>query len=85
MGRPTAEELACALAEAGRMREHDEDPDHLAKCLLNFHYRLQLFEQLYEQVEHYVRSGQDQTQHGKLMRVLDKLHSEERHPGLDRH
>lgn len=85
MGKPTEEELATALAKAGHMREQGEDPDHLAKSLLHSHYRMQLFEQLYEQVEHYVRSGQDQTQHSKLIRVLEKIHSEERHPGLNRH
>ena len=35
MGRPSKEELASALAEAGRMREQGEDPHHVAKCLLN--------------------------------------------------
>lgn len=83
MGRPTKEELAAAMAEAGRMREQGNDPHFIAKSLLNHDYRLKLFEQLYQSVEHYLRSGQSETEHSKLMRILDKIHSEERHPGLN--
>lgn len=84
MGKPTKEELAQALAEAGRMREQNQDPYFVAKTLLNHDYRLKLLEQLYEAVEHYFRSGQSDIEHGKLTRILDKVHAEERHPGLDR-
>ena len=85
MGRPTREELAEALAEAGRMREQGEDPHHVAKCLLNHEYRLKLLEQLYDQVQHYIHSGQSSIEHSKLTRLLTKLESEDRHPGLDSH
>lgn len=85
MGRPTKEELAAALAEAARMREQGEDEYFVAKSLLNHDYRLKLYEQLYQSVEHYLRSGQSDTEHGKLMKILDKIRSEERHPGLDSH
>lgn len=85
MGRPTAEELSEALQEAGRMREQDEDPHHVAKSLLNHDYRLRLLEQLYDQVEHYIRSGQNSIEHAKLMKMVEKLRSEERHPGLNSH
>jgi hypothetical protein len=83
MGKPSKEELAEALAEAGRMREQGEDKHFVAKSLLNHDYRLKLYEQLYQSVEHYLRSGQSEQEHGKLMKILDKLRSEERHPGLD--
>ncbi len=85
MGRPTKEELDHALMEAGRMREQNEDPDHLAKCLLNHNYRLKQLEQLYSQVELYLHSGQDESEHRHLIKLLDKLRSEDRHPGLDSH
>lgn len=84
MGRPTKEELAQALAAAGRMREQGKDELHLAKCLLNHDYRLRQLEQLYQAVEHYVRSGQSDIEHGKLVRLLEKIRSEEEHPGLER-
>ena len=85
MGRPTTEELKLALAESGRMREQGEDPHHLAKCLLNHDYRLKLHEQLHQQVERYLHSGQSSTEHSKLTRLLEKIDSEERHPGLGSH
>ena len=85
MGRPTQEELAQALAEAARMREQGEDEHHVAKALLNHDYRLKMLEQLYQAIEHYIRSGQSDIEHGKLMKILDKIRSEERHPGLDSH
>lgn len=85
MGRPTKEELAAALAEAGRMREQGEDPHHIAKSLLNHDYRLKYLAQLYEQVQHYLHSGQSSTEHSKLTKLLEKIESEERHPGLDSH
>lgn len=85
MGRPTTQELSQALAEAARMREQGEDPHHIAKSLLNHDYRLRLMEQLYDQVEHYLRSGQSSTEHSKLTLLMEKIRSEERHPGLDSH
>lgn len=85
MGRPTVDELSEALTEAGRMREQGEDPHHLAKALLNHDYRLRLLEQLYDQVEHYIRSGQNSIEHAKLIKMVEKLRSEERHPGLNSH
>ncbi|AUM12625.1 hypothetical protein [Ketobacter alkanivorans] len=85
MGRPTKQELTEALAEAARMREQGQDPNHIAKSLLNHDYRLKLLEQLYDQVEHYLRSGQSSTEHSKLTRLMEKVRSEERHPGLDSH
>ena len=85
MSRPTKEELNTALEEAARMREQGEDEHHVAKALLNHDYRLKLYEQLYQSVEHYLRSGQGDTEHGKLMKILEKIRSEERHPGLDTH
>ena len=85
MGRPTKEELETALAEAGRMREQGEDPNFIAKCLLNHDYRLKHYEQLYELVGRYIHSGQSDTEHSKLLRLLEKIRSEEEHPGLGSH
>ncbi len=82
MSRPTKEELNAALAEAGRMREQGEDPHHIAKCLLNHNYRLKQYEQLYESTGRYLHSGQNDVEHGKLLRLLEKIRSDEEHPGL---
>ena len=84
MGKPTKEELEMALAEAGRMREQGEDEFHVAKCLLNHNYRLKQYEELYLALEHYIRSGQSDIEHGKLMRALEKIRKEDEHPGSGR-
>lgn len=84
MGKPTKEELTVALAEAGRMREQGKDEFHIAKCLLNHNYRLKQYEDLYQMVEHYIRSGQSDIEHGKLMRALEKIRNEDEHPGSGR-
>lgn len=84
MGRPTEEELAIALQEAGRMREQGEDPCFVGKSLLNQHYRLNYFQQLYTCLEHYIHSGMAESEHARLIKMLDKVRSEERHGGLDR-
>lgn len=84
MGRPTDEELATALQEAARMREKGEDPAFVAKSLLNHNYRLNYLHQLYTQLEHYFHAGQADSEHAKLMKMLEKVRQEERHAGLDR-
>lgn len=84
MGRPTEEELAAALKEAGRMREQGEDPAFVAKSLLNHNYRLNYLLQLYHQLEHYFHSGQAEQEHARLIKLLEKVRQEERHAGLDR-
>lgn len=84
MGRPTDEELADALQEAGRMREQGEDPHFVAKSLLNHNYRLNYLLQLYHQLEHYFHAGQAESEHTRLIKMLEKVRQEERHAGLDR-
>jgi hypothetical protein len=85
MSRPSREELAIALAEAGRMREQGEDPHYLAKSLLNHNYRLKMLEDLHAQIKYYLHAGQSGLEHSKLTAMLDKLDAEERHPGLNKH
>ena len=38
MGKPTQEELNHALEKAADMREHGQDPDFIAKSLLNLNF-----------------------------------------------
>lgn len=72
MGIPTKEELNCALDEAARMREAGEDPYFIAKALLNQHYQLTHLEHLYEAVQHYINSGQSETNHSKLLVAINR-------------
>jgi len=71
MGVPTQDELKEALEEAARMREQDEDPQHLAKALLNHHYQLQKLEKVLHAAELYMHSGQAGTEHAALMRAIE--------------
>ena len=57
MGVPAKEELEAALHEARLMREQGTDPHHVAKALLNFHYRYQLMEKVVDAARHYMHSG----------------------------
>ncbi len=82
MSTPTAEELAEALQEAGRMREQGEDPHHIAKCLLNHNYRLRHLEKVHQAVVNYLRSGESQIEHAKLVKALEDYRLATEHPGL---
>jgi hypothetical protein len=71
MGVPTAEELQTALNEAARMREHGEDPHHLAKVLLNHNYRIDRLEKVMHAAEMYFRSGNASQEHTKLVQAIE--------------
>lgn len=82
MGKPTDEELKEALAEAGRMREKGEDPHHIAKALLNCHFRLQHAEKVYQAAQEYFRTGMEEAYHSRLVKVLEEYRVVETHPVL---
>ncbi|HDP89350.1 MAG TPA: hypothetical protein ENN42_05260 [Thioalkalivibrio sp.] len=73
MSKPTDVELKQALAEAARMREHGEDPHHVAKALLNLHYRFRYLEDVLVAAEHYLR-GQGEHEHARLVRAIEHYH-----------
>lgn len=83
MSRPSPEDVAEALAEAGRMREHDEDPHHVAKTLLNHNYRIQLMEAVHDAAKHYLRSGNGPHEHTVLMKAIEKADEANRRLGED--
>jgi hypothetical protein len=72
MGVPTKEELDTALTEAARMREAGEDPQYLAKALLNHHYRIDVLEKVLQAAELYLHSGHGAHEHTQLMRAIEK-------------
>lgn len=75
MGKPTEEELTTALAEAARMREQGDDPQFMAKTLLNVHYRFKHLEKVLSAIEHYLHSGQAASEHSKLIRAINEYHN----------
>lgn len=70
MGKPTDTELEHAIATAIGMRERGEDPDYLAKCLLNLNYRMQKMERLMAATKRYLHAGQSVTDHRALLQIL---------------
>ena len=78
MGVPSEQEVQIALAEAGRMREAGDDPQHLAKVLLNHHYRLDLLNKVMHAAELYMRSGQSSQEHSRLIRAIEAARNAER-------
>lgn len=81
MGKPTAEELNTALAEAQNMLDSDNDPDHVAHALLNIHERYVALEKVYEIADEFVRRGEDMEHgHVRLLRAFDEAREQEHHP-----
>ena len=78
MGKPTADELQQALDEAVRMRENDEDPQFIAKSLLNLQYRMGFLEKVMHAAELYLR-GEGGREHTLLLRAIEKAKQEDAH------
>lgn len=71
MAMPTEEELAMALAEAGRMREKGEDPHFIAKSLLNLNYQNVQLMHVLKAVELFLHSGMAVAEHQKLRKAIE--------------
>ena len=76
MGKPTAQELEKALTAAKSMREKGQDPDFLAKTLLNHDFRLGYLEEVMHAAERYLR-GMSEQEHTHLLRAIEKARQEE--------
>lgn len=88
MGKPSRSELEQALAKAGEMREHDQDPDFIAKSLLSLNYRFDVWQKVVTATKLYLHSGQNATEHSRLIKLLadaeklDDLHHNDDSLGL---
>jgi len=76
MRKPTADEFQKALDEAERMREHDEDPQFIAKTLLNLQHRIGFLEKVMHAAELYLR-GEGGREHTLLLRAIEKVKQED--------
>jgi hypothetical protein len=70
MGKPTEAELQQAIVAAAQMRESGQDPDHVAKCLLNLNYRVQKLERVLTASKRYLHAGQSVSDHRSLLQVI---------------
>ncbi len=85
MGKPTQQQLEQALDAAILMREEGRDPYHVAKALLNSQYRLEHLEQVFKLTEHYLKSGQDEQNHARLIKAIEHYHQLEDRASPDDH
>jgi hypothetical protein len=72
MSKPTEQELKQALNAAGRMRETGNDPDFIAKALLNCHYLNGYLLEVMHAAEEYIRSGLAEREHTRLLKAIEK-------------
>jgi len=72
MSKPTNEELEQALVKAKDMRETGDDPDFIAKSLLNCHYQSIYLEQVLQAAQHYINSGLGEREHTRLIQAINK-------------
>lgn len=82
MGKPSEEQLKHALEKAAEMREHGEDPDFIAKSLLNINYRFGVWQKVIDATKRYLHSGQASTEHARLvsaMREAERMEAESEH------
>jgi len=70
MGKPTEKELEQAILKAQEMREHGEDPDHVAKALLSLNYRYNEWQKVIKSLKLYMHSGNSTTEHQRLVKAL---------------
>ncbi len=90
MGKPTEAELTQALETAAHMRETGQDPHHMAKALLNLHYRMRYLDRVLHCAELYLR-GMGVHEHSELQRAIREAKEADRrtttedpqHFGLD--
>lgn len=76
MTMPTNIELEQALNIAGLMRERGRDDAHLAKSLLSCHYLQGYLLEVFHSAEVYLRSGQSEQAHRKLLVAVERARKE---------
>ncbi len=72
MPKPTDEELEIAIKKAVAMREEDEDPFNLAKCLLSHNFRMKHLEDVLAIADRYCNMGMAQRELTHLVRAIEK-------------
>ena len=72
MPKPTDAELELAIKKAVEMREKNDDPDNLAKCLLSHNFRIKHLEEVLAIADRYCNMGMAQRELTHLIRAIDK-------------
>jgi len=77
MSKPTDAELKTALRRAMIMKEQGDDPEFLAKSLLNHHYRIGFLLDVLFAADRYLNHGMADNEHTKLIRLIEKAKAAE--------
>jgi len=72
MPKPTDKELELAIQAAVKMRENNDDPHNLAKCLLSHNYRMKHLEEVLTSADRYFHMGMSERERTHLIRAIDK-------------
>lgn len=72
MPKPSDEELEIALQKATEMRENNDDPFNMAKCLLSHNFRIKNLEDVLSIADRYCNMGMAQRELTHLIRAIDK-------------
>ena len=77
MPKPTDEELELAIQTAVQMRENNDDPHKLAKCLLSHNYRMKHLEEVLTIADRYFNMGMSERERSHLIRAIEKAKNAE--------
>ena len=77
MAKPNADEIHRLVELARGLARDDTDEGRLARCFLYFHDRNLSLEEVYESVEHYLRSGMAEHEHARLLETLERAREAE--------
>ena len=83
MGKPTDQEMEQALAAAVRMRESRDDPDFIAKALLNLNYRHEQLMKVLQAAEVYLKFGHEEREHRDLLLAIEEARRAEAGEGSE--
>ena len=72
MSKPTDAELKLALHEAIRMKEQNDDPNYVAKALLNHNYRIKYLQDVLQIADRFMNHGMAEHERMQLLRTIEK-------------
>lgn len=85
MSKPSDLELKIALDKARTMKEQNDDPDFLAKTLLNHHYRLGYLEEVLKIADRFMNHGMGDHERMQLLRSIEKAKQAEYRTANEEH
>ena len=72
MSKPTELQLNIALTTAIEMKEQNNDPDFLAKSLLNHHYHLRYLNEVLQAADRFMNHGMAEHERMHLLHCIEE-------------